>query len=229
MRRKHLVKKLLTALASFAVLTVYSEWVFALPYMTTSEISVTGDVAVNGQPAMSSYTVVSGSTIVTGANSSAFISLGKTGRIELLADSSLVLTFSESSIGGQLVEGQLRVASPAGVATTITTPDATIIADPGQASNFALKIESSHTRVDTTKGIVTMREGSNEKQLVAGDTATSRNLDQSGSNSSRPAGSGHPHLPFWVFLVAGGVVATAILINASNKKDNSTIVVSPTR
>ncbi|MCV4820707.1 hypothetical protein OFM15_31995, partial [Escherichia coli] len=83
------------------------------------------------QPAISSSTVLSGSTIATGANSSAIISLGKTGRIELLAESSLVLTFSESSIVGQLTAGKARVANAAGVATTITTKNATIIADAG--------------------------------------------------------------------------------------------------
>lgn len=228
---KNLVKKLFTALASFAVLTVYSAWVFALPVTATAEITVNGNVTVNGQPAISSSTILSGSTIATGANSSAIISLGKTGRIELLEESSLVLTFSDSSIVGQLTAGKARVANAAGVATTITTKNATIIADAGQADNFTVEVECSHTHVDTTSGLVTMREGTNDRQVAAGGTATAGNLEQTGCkpclrpNSAPPVGFG---FPWWVFLVAGGIVATTILVKTENKPDDdTTIVVSP--
>lgn len=228
---KNIVKKLFTALASVAVLTVYSAWVFALPNTATAEITVTGNVTVNGQPAISSSTVLSGSTIATGANSSAIISLGKTGRIELLAESSLVLTFSESSIVGQLTAGKARVANAAGVATTITTKNATIIADAGQADNFTVEVECSHIHVDTTSGLVTMREGTNDRQVAAGGTATAGNLEQTGCkpclrpNSAPPVGFG---IPWWVFLVAGGIVATTILVKTENKPDDdTTVVVSP--
>jgi hypothetical protein len=228
---ENIVKKLFTALASVAVLTVYSAWVFALPNTATAEITVTGNVTVNGQPAISSSTVLSGSTIATGANSSAIISLGKTGRIELLAESSLVLTFSESSIVGQLTAGKARIANAAGVATTITTKNATIIADAGQADNFTVEVECSHTHVDTTSGLVTMREGTNDRQVAAGGTATAGNLEQTGCkpclrpNSAPPVGFG---IPWWVFLVAGGIVATTILVKTENKPDDdTTVVVSP--
>jgi hypothetical protein len=228
---ENIVKKLFTALASVAVLTVYSAWVFALPNTATAEITVIGNVTVNGQPAISSSTVLSGSTIATGANSSAIISLGKTGRIELLAESSLVLTFSESSIVGQLTAGKARIANAAGVATTITTKNATIIADAGQADNFTVEVECSHTHVDTTSGLVTMREGTNDRQVAAGGTATAGNLEQTGCkpclrpNSAPPVGFG---IPWWVFLVAGGIVATTILVKTENKPDDdTTVVVSP--
>src|SRR5688572_15065961 len=90
-----------------------------IPGVLTGEITVVGQVTVNGQPAVSNSTIVSGSTIVTGSNSSAIISLGKTGRIEVLADSNFVLNFSESNIVGILSSGKARVANAAGVATTV--------------------------------------------------------------------------------------------------------------
>ena len=153
---------------------------FALPKTLTGEITVTGQVTVNGQTAVSNSTVISGSTIVTGANSSAIVSLGKTGRVEILADSNLVLNFSETSIVGILSSGKARVSNAAGVATTVTTKDATIIADASQANNFLVEVECSHTHVDTTTGIVTMREGTTDNQVAAGTSATAGNLAQTG-------------------------------------------------
>src|SRR4030095_9687132 len=91
-------RKIITSSTAVAILCVYSMVILAVPQGVTAEISVTGQVTVNGQPAVSNSTIVSGSTIVTGANSSAVISLGKTGRIEVLADSNLILNFSDSSI-----------------------------------------------------------------------------------------------------------------------------------
>lgn len=229
---KHFIRKSICSLAAVAVLCVYSSWALAVPNMATGEITVNGQVTVNGQTAVSNSTIVSGSTIVTGANSSATISLGKTGRIELQADSNLVLNFSDSSIVGILNSGKARVASAAGVATTFTTKDATVIADAGQADSFVVEVECSHSHVDTTAGVVTMREGTNDRQVAAGTSATAGNLAQTGCkpclrpDSAPPVGFG---IPWWVFLIAGGVVATAILFDKKDDTpDDGVIVVSPT-
>ena len=99
---KNILRKFVCSLTAIAVLCVYSSWAVALPNTLTGEITVSGQVTVNGQTAVSNSTIISGSTIVTGANSSAIVSLGKTGRVEILADSNLVLNFSESGITGIL-------------------------------------------------------------------------------------------------------------------------------
>src|SRR4030095_14391776 len=122
-------RKIITSSVTVAVLCVYSMVVLAVPQDVTGEISVTGQVTVNGQPAVSNSTIISGSTIVTGADSSAIVSLGKTGRGEILADSTLTLQFSDSSIVGILSAGKVRVTNAAGVAATITSKDAVAIAD----------------------------------------------------------------------------------------------------
>jgi hypothetical protein len=177
---------------------------------------------------------VSGSTIVTGADSSAIVSLGKTGRIEISANSNLVLNFSDNSIVGILSSGKTRVSNSAGVAATITTKDAIAIADAGQADTFTVEVECSHTHLDTAAGIVTMREGSNDKQVAAGTSATAGNLSQTGCqpclrpNSAPPVRFGGP---WWLLLVGAGVAATAILIGGDNETetDGPVIIVSPTR
>jgi len=228
-------RKIITSFTAVAVLCVYSMVVLAVPKDVTAEISVTGQVTVNGQSAISNSTIVSGSTIVTGPNSSAVISLGKTGRIEILADSNLVLNFSANGIVGVLASGTARVSNAPGVAATITTKDATVIADAGQANSFLVEVECSHTHVDTAVGVVTMREGSMDRQVAAGTSATAGNLSQTGCKPCMRPDSA-PALKtggWWVWAAVGGVVACVVFFCNNEPPgcgDNcDVIVVSPIR
>jgi len=231
---KNFFRKIITSSTAFAVLCVYSMVVLAVPRDVTAEITVTGHVTVNGQTAISNSTIISGSTIVTGANSSAVISLGKTGRVEVLADSNLVLNFSNSGIVGILSSGKARVSNAPGVAATITTKDATVIADAGQADTFLVEVECSHSHVDTAAGIVTMREGASDRQIAAGTSATAGNLTQTGCqpclrpNSAPPIIVGGP----WVWLAVLGAAGAAVFLGLRNKDreiGGDVIVVSPIR
>jgi len=231
---KNCFQKITTSITAVAVLCVYSMVGLAATKDLTGEITVTGQVTVNGQSAVSNTTIVSGSTVVTGTDSSAIISLGKTGRIEVLANSSIVLNFSDSSIVGILDSGKTRVANAAGVATTITTKDATVIADAAQADNFTVEVECSHTHVDTTSGLVTMREGSSDKQVAAGTNATAGNLAQTGCapclrpNSAPPVPiAGWP----WLLAAAAGVAGIVLLLGGGSDvtPGGHVIIVSPVR
>jgi len=231
---KNSFRKFITLTTLAAVWTVYSMVALAAPTGTTAEISVTGQVTVNGQPAVSNSTLISGSTVVTGADSSATISLGKTGRVELSADSNLALQFSDNSITGVLSSGKVRVTNGAGVAATITSKDTVAIADAGQSDTFVVEVECSHTHVDTVAGVVTMREGTNDKQIVAGTSGTAGNLSQTGCqpclrpNSAPPVRFGGP---WWLVLVAAGVAGVAILVGRKTETEigGGVIIVSPTR
>jgi len=232
---KNSLRKFITTVTVAAVWCVYSSVAFAVPVNMAGELTVSGQVTVNGQAAVSNSTVLSGSTIATGADSSAVVSLGKTGRIEVLANSSLTLTFSESSIVGTLSEGKYRVSNAAGVATTIATKNATIMADAGQADSFAIEVECSHTHVDTSSGIVTMREGSTDKQVSAGSTATAGNVEQTGCKPCLRPGSA-PSVAIagwpWLILVAAGVAGAAVFLGTQRNDTTlggGTIIVSPTR
>lgn len=233
---KNTFRKFVTLFTVAAVWCVYSMVAFAMPVDQAGEITVSGQVTVNGQPAISNSTILSGAVIAAGANSNAMISLGKLGRIEVLADSNVTLIFSTSSIVVTLTEGQTRVSNPAGVAATVTTKDATVIADSAQADNFLVQVECSHTHVDTTTGLVTMRTGSTDKQVAAGTTAVAGNLSQKGcipclrpNSVPGPAIAGLP----WLILVAAGVAGLGIFLGTHNN-DNTSVggvvtVVSPTR
>lgn len=231
---KNYFRKIITSFTAVSILCVYSMVALAVPNDVTAEISVTGQVTVNGQTAVSNSTIVSGSTIVTGANSSAVISLGKTGRVEVLADSNLVLNFSASGIVGILSSGKARVSNAAGVAATVTTKDATVIADAGQADTFLVEVECSHTHVDTAVGIVTMREGVTDRQIAAGTSATAGNLSQTGCKPCLRPDSAPPLRVggWWMWLVAAGVAGVALWYGSRDKRrdiGDDVIVVSPNR
>ncbi len=226
-------RKLIASFTAVAVLCVSSA--FALPGSKdlTGEITVTGQVTVNGQPAVSNATILSGSTVVTGAGSSAIISLGKVGRIEVSANSNVVLNFSENSIVASLSTGKTKVANAAGVAATVTTKDVTVIADTSQADNFIVEVECSHTHVDTIAGMVTMREGTLDKQVAAGTSASAGNLAQTGCQPCVRPDSAPPvrigGWP-WLLLIAAGVATAAIFLGGNeNESGGGSIVVSPTR
>jgi len=232
---KNTVRKFVTLTTVAAVWCVYSMVAFAMPVDSTGEITVTGQVTVNGQPAVSNSTIMSGAVIATAQNSSAIVSLGKSGRVEILADSNMTLRFTDNSIVGTLTTGKAHVASSSGTATTITTKDTTVIADSGQADNFMVEVECSHTHVDTTTGVVTMRIGSTDKQVVAGSTAVAGNLVQQGCapcmrpNSAPPvAVAGFP----WLILLAAGAAGLGIWLGTHN--DDTTVgggvnIISPSR
>lgn len=230
---KNYFRRFVTLTMAVTVWSVYSMVALALPTGSAGEITVSGQVTVNGQPAVSNSTILSGSTIITGAGSSATVSLGKTGRIEVLEDSNLSLQFTDNSIVGTVVQGKVRVANAAGVATTIATKDTTVIADAGQADSFLVEVECSHTHVDTSAGVVTMREGTNDKQVVAGTTAVAGNLAQTGCKPCLRPNSAPPlrtAFPWWLVLI--GAAGAAVLIGTSHKDPTpggGTVVVSPTR
>lgn len=233
------IRKSITILTVVAVWCVYSTVIFAASKDITGEITVTGQVTVNGQPAVSNSTITSGSTVETAANSSAVVSLGKMGRVELSPASNLTLRFAEGSITGVLNAGKVRVSNAAGVATTIATKDGTAIADAGQANNFVVEVECSHTHVDTTSGLVTLRTGTTDKQVAAGTTAEAGNLSQTGcqpcmrpDSAPKVATLGLGAGAIAAILIAiGAGVGAAVFFGTQNDTTTSggTVVISPMR
>ena len=231
----NIVRKLVTVTTLAAVWSVYSMVAFALPVDDAGEITVTGQVTVNGQPAVSNSTLLSGAVIATSAGSNAVVSLGQMGRVEILADSNVTLNFSGNSIVAMLSAGETRVSTTAGTAATVTTKDTTVIADSAQADNFVVQVECSHTHVDTTTGLVTMRIGSDDKQVAAGSSAVAGNLVQQGCapclrpNSAPPtAVAGFP----WLILLAAGAAGLGIWLGTQSDDSSSSggvIIVSGNR
>lgn len=234
------IRKSISLMTAVAVWCAYSMVAFAAPGDITGEITVSGQVTVNGQAAVSNATIASGASVTTAKGSSAVVSLGKLGRVELSEDSSATLKFSEGTVIAMMESGKARFMSNAGVATTVTTRNATIVGDTGQANSFGVEVECSHTHVDTTSGLVTMRDGGTDKQIAAGTSATAGDLSQPGCQPCMRPGSAAP-IPVagigtaglaLLLLAAGGAAGAAILLGSEdNEIDSSggTIVVSPVR
>jgi hypothetical protein len=217
MLNKILIRKSITLMTVVAIWCVSSMTMFAAPSDVMGEISINGQVTVNGQNVTSNSTITSGSTIVTGTNSTATVSLGKNGRVEVLGDSSITLKFTNNSIVGMLTAGKVLVSNTAGIAATVTTRNAAVIADAGQINNFSVdvgcsdEVRCTQTFVETTTGLVTLRNGSTDKQVAAGTNATYGNPSQTGCKPCMRPGGGPP------VAVAGlgaGVIAAILLAAA---------------
>src|SRR5438105_674556 len=130
-------RKSIAFCVAVAVLSVYTMVALATPGQKglSGELSVSGQVTVNGQAAISGATVFSDSTVATAANSSAVVSLGKLGRVELFPNTTVKLTFSEANISGTLDAGRVQVATTVGTAAIVPAKDGGAVANPAQAAN----------------------------------------------------------------------------------------------
>lgn len=136
-------RKSIAFCAAVAVLSVYSMVALATPGQkaASGELSVSGQVTVNGQAAISGATVFSDSVVATGANSSATISLGKLGRVELFPNTSVKLSFNDANISASLEAGRIQVATLAGTSAIVTAKDGAAVADAQQAATFMVDVE----------------------------------------------------------------------------------------
>ena len=241
----NIIRKSITLLTAIAVWSAFSIAVIAAPTDAMGEITIIGNVIVNGQSVVSNSTLASGGTIVTGPNSSAIVNLGKNGRVEVLSDSSLTLKFTDNSIIGMLMAGKVRVSNAAGVATSVTTKNSTVIADSGQANTFGVDVgcadedRCTQTFVETTTGLVTLRNGTTDKQVAAGADATFGNPSQTGCKPCLRPGTSAPVVTAGlgvgaiaaILLAAAGAVGAAVLLGSDNQTEvgGGAIVISPSR
>lgn len=233
---KNIFRRTFAAMTLAAVWTVSSMVAFALPKDVTGEITVTGSVTVNGSNAVSGATVFSDSTITTGSGSSAVVSLGKLGRVEVQADTTVKLTFNDASIVAVMDAGRVRISNASGISATVATKNGTFVGDTGQANNFLVEAECSHSHVDSTTGVVTLREATGStKQVAAGTSATSGNLSQTGCKPClRPDSAPGPSVGNWPWLIllAAGAAGAGIYFGTRSEDNNfggGGVVVSPVR
>jgi hypothetical protein len=121
MNSKIWIRKALSTCLVVATLLTYSMVTLANAERIAGELLVTGKkadgqlsfVKVNGEAAQSGRSIFSSSTVATPENAGAIISLGKLGKIELAPNTTLVLTFNEKGISGDLMAGRVTVLNAA--------------------------------------------------------------------------------------------------------------------
>ena len=150
-------------------------------------IAVHGDVSLNGTSAISGATVFSDSTVTTAKGSSAVVSLGKLGRVEVLPETTMTVSFTDSSVAvSMLSSGRVRVSSPPGTSTTATTSDGQVLADDSGEQMFTVDTTCGNTFVSVKVGRVELRAGSSVKQIAAGGQDTAGTATPGCTNSTGP-------------------------------------------
>jgi hypothetical protein len=201
----------------------------------SGDLSVVGDVTVNGTSAISGATIFSDSTVTTAKGSSAVVSLGKLGRVEVLPESSLKLGFNETGITAMLDSGRVRFSTSSGTGVSVTTKDGTAVADNRQPNVFLVDVECGNTQVSTQSGNVELRTSNAVKQIAAG-SQDSAGQAAPGTRCTRlqtpdMEGLGGGALAA-LLLATGGAILAAILAAREDTDFNfgdDVIVISPAR
>ena len=232
-----LSRKTITLALTVAVWSMYSMVALAAQAQkgVTGDLSVVGDVTVNGASAISGATVFSDSTINTAQGSSAVVSLGKLGRVEILPNSSVKLSFNESGVTAMLDAGRARFSTSSGTSASVATKDGTAVADNRQPNVFLVDVECGNTVVSTQSGQVELRAGETVKQVAAGsqDTAGQAAPGTRCTRLTTPdmEGIGGGALAA-LLLAAGGAIAAAIIATTQDNDfefGDGPIVISPAR
>jgi len=137
-------------------------------------IQVEGQVSVNGTSAISGATIFSDSTVTTAKGSSAVVSLAKLGRVEVVEETTMKLSFTDGSVSVEMLEaGRVRVSSSPSATATVTTRDGQVVADGAGRQMFTVDTKCGNTFVAVKTGRVELRAGNSVKQIAAGgqDTA----------------------------------------------------------
>jgi hypothetical protein len=163
------IRKFITVWVAAAILIVYTTLISATPGAHSARLSVVGIVTVDDQQVVSGGTFFSDSTIATGPDSSATLTLGRYGRIELQANSSLTLSLTDKGLSGSLSAGRGRVLTPAGISVNLTTKDGAVVVDGREATSFMVDTNHDNTMVTTESGLAKLRSKNGVEEIAAGE------------------------------------------------------------
>jgi len=136
----------------------------------SGRIKVNGTVKIDGRAAAEGDTVSSGSTVETAKGSSAVVSLGKLGRVEVHENTNMKLTLEPFTVTAMLSQGRVRVSSSSGVSAKVDTSDAEVLSV--GSNEYVVDVTCGNTFVAVKRGTVELRAGSTVKQIAAGNQDT---------------------------------------------------------
>lgn len=184
-----------------------------------------GAVTVNGEPSMSGRSIMSPSEIATISLTTARISIPKTGIINLLPNSKIKLSFTESNISIDLLGGEFTIDTFQNTAVNILTSDGSItVSDKSGINAFRVKSLGGDTTVNTTTGEVIF----NNTAVAAGESFPKQSgsiiADDSGNDKAKDNS-----LLLIGLSGAGAAIAVLILVGMSGSGNDSPPVLSPVR
>lgn len=224
-----------------AVVATYSMSVLANPPKLAGEITVSGQalgaktsVQVNGSAIENGSSIFSSSTISTLGSDEAVINVGKIGRVQLAPNSTLELSFDETSFTGNLTAGKVTVLSASkneNIATTFTVANAGQVKLSPNTSATLVKGENGLaidlvagevTSLSSTGNIVVKTSNGKTVSLKTGETASAVQDDDD---------EGGAAWLLWVLLLGGAAAGIIIAATTDNNRldfGGSGTVVSPT-
>jgi ferric-dicitrate binding protein FerR (iron transport regulator) len=143
-----------------------------VPQQPSGEVTATGTVKVDGKKIGSGFSISAGAKTSTAKGSSAVVSLGKLGRVEIMESSTANISFDDSSIKVALESGRVRISSSSGVSASVSTKDGEVVANDSHEAVFTVDTRCGNTIVAAEAGRVELRAGGTVKQIAAGSQDT---------------------------------------------------------
>lgn len=174
--------------ASVSAGTGAAEFAFttSVVQLPSGQLTTSGKVKVDGNDVGNGFTLTTGRTTTTAKGSSAVVSLGKLGRVEVFPSSRVNLDFDNGSIKIKLEAGRVRVSSGSGVSASVWTKDGEVVANTAQEGAFTVDTECGNTIVSTQSGKVELRAGGTVKQIAAGSQDTAGTAKPGRCKGRRP-------------------------------------------
>ena len=175
------------------------------------DLTVARQVTVNGTAArLSGMTIYSNNRLKTGAQGGATVSLGRRGRVELGANTELLLQFGDGSLGGSLQTGRLVMSLPAGVALALSTAKGLVKSDGLEAT--VVSVESANEKMKVVAHL------GQAKIITAGKTETvSAGEEVALGSAAGGTGWQHRRLVAASLVGAGSAVGAASLSQAASQ------------
>ncbi|MBA3634623.1 MAG: FecR domain-containing protein [Acidobacteria bacterium] len=181
-------------------------------------------VTINGERVISGRSIMSPAEIETPAQTTAKISLAKTGIIKIAPDSKMNLYFDNLSITGDLLNGSITVDALPFTKFNILTPDGAVTASNlNQENVFVINVVNNKTQVNTLTGEVLFKGN----LLAAGQTSPSNINSPNSATDKNPDSAGSSNIILITLGVIGAIAVVSILALSGGNDDNSTV--SPIR
>ncbi|MGD9564091.1 MAG: hypothetical protein AB7F88_15230 [Pyrinomonadaceae bacterium] len=176
-------RKAITVCALTTLFTATSMVALAASGPVAAELTVSGHglngeapvALVNGEESKSGRTVFSSSVISTPGETTATLSIGKAGRLELSPNSSVNVVFDDRTIEAELTEGTLTVLNSEGTVNVRTNDGRTTVLNPGESISAAGNTSAKQTSSKKDKTWIWI--------LVAGGAAAAILIAVAASNS----------------------------------------------